>query len=142
MNMKKLTTGLLTVFLLAAAVTGAVFVRGSKPLSSYNFNNCSVSVFNYDHSEILCELTNTQSEELTDTLKNIEITAYTPEADTLLSGMHYAYEFSLSNGKAIKISTTGNYLIIDGKIYECDQTSLLPFTKYAEEAFRVHYPVA
>ena len=120
---------------------GSVYIFTDNPLNNYKFSDCSIGVFNYDHSEILCTLPESQIDEFVDTLEKIDIIAYRPFDDTLWCGMHYAYEIRLSNGETIKISTIGKYIIVNGKVYECEINSLIPLDRFAENVFKEYYPI-
>ncbi len=106
-----------------------------------DFKDCSVGVFNYDHSEVLCELTDEQRDEFVEILTEISLDEAVSYDMYSLLGMHYGYKIKLNNGKEMKVSIHGQYLNIDDETYLCELSESENIAKFAESAFKEYYPV-
>ncbi len=132
----KLSLTVCLCFLVIGALYSFLTAYGNRD----SLQNCSVKVLNYDHSDVLCELTDEQRDEFVQILSQIPLNETVTYDMYSLMGMHYGYKVKLTNGEEKKVSIHGQYLNIDDKTYLCELSEAENLARFAEYVFKEYYP--
>lgn len=136
---KKIIALFLTVIFVGICIVCIVLC--ASPLNKYDFDGCSVEVYNYEGTEILDILTKDQCNDFISIIENSKLGKFGSSKYLEVTGRHKGYRVNLKEGHILDISVVGQYIVIDDKGYKCDSDTISKLSFYLDEIYKKHYPV-
>lgn len=131
----------LVAILLLGAASGLLYLHSlPSPLKDYDFTNCTVSVFGYWSDEIICDLTQAETEEALQVLKTAKISPIAEKSDFEMSGQTRLFRIRLTDGNMLELGAGGgHYIYLNGKWYKCGKATASYFSNLFLEYARQYF---
>lgn len=140
-----ISSGTILIVLLLS-VSGVLLYLHSlpTPLKPYDFTDCTVGVYGYWSDEIICDLTQAETDEFIQVLKTAKIFPIAEKSDFQMSGQTRLFCIRLSDGNTVELGAGGaSYIYLNGKWYRCDQSTATYFSNlFMDYAHRYFVPIS
>lgn len=127
--------------LIFGAASGLLYLHLlPSPLEDYDFTNCTVGVFGYWSDEIICDLTQAETDAFIQVLEAAKISPIAEKSDFAMSGQTRLFRIRLSDGNMVELGAGGgHYIYLNGKWYKCGKAAVSYFSNLFLEYARQYF---